>query len=257
MVYTSLGAGAGAALCYPTQDRSRPHQFLPCGKQCSGSTCFGPPGSGSTTSQRYGSGSGSFYHQAIIVKKTWIHTVLKLLLDFSSLKNDVSVPSKSNKKEKFFLICFLWASWRSMTKIAGSGTLVARRQIPDSDRLRDYYWDKKHKDKLVIGWLESAVLSQYALTLLSYFLQSLFSGIFPGPLIRIWNRIRPYWRKFNDITVIYKSLNTYVIQKASCCGYIMFIFLLFYPDQKIHSGSVTPLVSAVFLAQKGIQGWIM
>ncbi len=28
MVYSSLGAGAGAALCYPTQDRRRPHQFL-------------------------------------------------------------------------------------------------------------------------------------------------------------------------------------------------------------------------------------
>jgi hypothetical protein len=30
---------------------------------------FGPPGSGST-SQRYGSGSGSFYHHAKIVRKT-------------------------------------------------------------------------------------------------------------------------------------------------------------------------------------------
>jgi hypothetical protein len=28
MVYSSLGAGAGAALCYPTQDRRRPHHFL-------------------------------------------------------------------------------------------------------------------------------------------------------------------------------------------------------------------------------------
>jgi hypothetical protein len=36
---------------------------------------FGPPGSGST-SQRYGSGSGSFYHQAKIVRKTLIPTVL-------------------------------------------------------------------------------------------------------------------------------------------------------------------------------------
>jgi hypothetical protein len=34
---------------------------------------FGPPGSGST-SQRYG--SGSFYHQAKIVRKTLIPTVL-------------------------------------------------------------------------------------------------------------------------------------------------------------------------------------
>jgi hypothetical protein len=40
---------------------------------------FGPPGSGSGTgsiSERYESGSGSFYHQAKIVRKTLISTVL-------------------------------------------------------------------------------------------------------------------------------------------------------------------------------------
>jgi hypothetical protein len=62
---------------------------------------FGPPGSGST-SQRYGSGSGSFYHQAKIVRKTLIPTVLLFLLNFLSLKNDVNVPLKS-KKKNFFL----------------------------------------------------------------------------------------------------------------------------------------------------------
>jgi hypothetical protein len=36
---------------------------------------FGPPGSGSI-SQKYGSGSGSFYHQAKIVRKTLIPTAL-------------------------------------------------------------------------------------------------------------------------------------------------------------------------------------
>ncbi len=37
---------------------------------------FGPPGSGSgSISQRYGSGSESFYHQAEIVRKTLIPTV--------------------------------------------------------------------------------------------------------------------------------------------------------------------------------------
>jgi hypothetical protein len=36
---------------------------------------FGPPGS-EFISQRYGSGSGSFYHQAKIVRKTLILTVL-------------------------------------------------------------------------------------------------------------------------------------------------------------------------------------
>jgi hypothetical protein len=46
-----------------------------------------------------GSGSGSFYHHARIVKKTLIPTVLRLLYDFSSLKNDVNVLSKSNKQK--------------------------------------------------------------------------------------------------------------------------------------------------------------
>jgi hypothetical protein len=66
---------------------------------------FGPPGSG-FTSQMYGSGSGSFYRQAKIVRKTLIPTVLVLLLNFLSLKNDVKVPSKSTKKKTFFLISF-------------------------------------------------------------------------------------------------------------------------------------------------------
>ncbi len=49
--------------------------------QCcgSGSTCFGPSGS---TSQRYWSGSGSFYHHAKIVRKTLIPTILWLFLSF-------------------------------------------------------------------------------------------------------------------------------------------------------------------------------
>ena len=60
---------------------------------------FGPPGSASrSTSQRHGSGfgssSGSFYHQAKIVRKTLIPTVLWLLYDFLPLENDLNVPSK-------------------------------------------------------------------------------------------------------------------------------------------------------------------
>jgi hypothetical protein len=61
---------------------------------------FGPPGSGST-SQRYGSGSGScsgsvsgsFYHHAKIVRKTLIPPILLFLFEFLSLKNDVNVAS--------------------------------------------------------------------------------------------------------------------------------------------------------------------
>jgi hypothetical protein len=65
---------------------------------------FGPPGSGSV-SRRYksgfGSGYGSFNHQAKIVTKTFIHPVLGLLYDFLSMKNDVNVASKNNFKNFF------------------------------------------------------------------------------------------------------------------------------------------------------------
>ncbi len=78
---------------------------------------FGPPGSGSV-SPRYG--SGNFYHHAKMVRKTLIPTVLWLLYDLLSLKNDVNVPSKS--KEKNLEKNGFWlAFWRSRTKLAGSG----------------------------------------------------------------------------------------------------------------------------------------
>ncbi len=79
-------------------------------------------------------GSGSFYHQAKIARKTLIPTVLWLLLDFLSLKNDINVPSKSNK-QNFFFISFLLASWRSMTKIGRSGSISQRHGSanPDTD----------------------------------------------------------------------------------------------------------------------------
>ncbi len=79
-----------------------------CGSESGsvGSVCFGPPGSGSIN-QRHGSGFGSFYHQTKIVRKSLIPTVLLLLFYFLSLKNDLYVPSKSNKQEnlikKFFV----------------------------------------------------------------------------------------------------------------------------------------------------------
>jgi hypothetical protein len=89
--------------------------YTTCRYQCSGfgstgSTFFAPPGSGST-SQRYGSGSGSFFHQAKIVRKTL--TCFVTLLDVLSLKNDVNVPSKStviSRKNLSFSISFLLAS---------------------------------------------------------------------------------------------------------------------------------------------------
>ncbi len=61
---------------------------------------FGPPGSGSV-SQSYGPGSGSFYHKAekSTLRKTLIPTVLWLLYDFLSLRNDVSELSISEKQK--------------------------------------------------------------------------------------------------------------------------------------------------------------
>jgi hypothetical protein len=56
-----------------------------------------------------GSESGPFYHYAKRVRKTLIPTVcdsFRLL----SLKNDVNVPSESNKQNNFFKISFLLAS---------------------------------------------------------------------------------------------------------------------------------------------------
>jgi hypothetical protein len=47
---------------------------------------FGPPGSGTESiTQRYGSGSGSFYHQAKVVRKILIPIALQLLFDFLTL----------------------------------------------------------------------------------------------------------------------------------------------------------------------------
>ncbi len=100
---------------------------------------FGPPGSVSGfISQRYVSGSGSFYHQAKIVRKTLIPTAVTSLWLFI-FKNDLNVPSKSKKQKSYKKHSFLLASWRSMTKKAGSGstpkchgsaTLVCRVPCP-------------------------------------------------------------------------------------------------------------------------------
>jgi hypothetical protein len=67
------------------------------------------------------SGSGSFHKQAKKWRKNLIYTVLWLLYDFLFLKNDVNVPSERKKHKNF-----LFASWRSLTKRAGSGA----RSVP-------------------------------------------------------------------------------------------------------------------------------
>jgi hypothetical protein len=64
--------------------------------------------------------------QAKFVRKTLIPTVLWLLYDFLSLKT-VNVSSKSKKTKTFRKKNIFWlASWRSMTKIAGSNYISQR-----------------------------------------------------------------------------------------------------------------------------------
>jgi hypothetical protein len=103
---------------------------------------FGPTESGSgSIRQRYGSGSGSVYHQAKIVRKALIPTVqfCDFFMFFLSLKNNVNVPSKSNKQKKL-------ASVRSMTKIAGSGSgsISHRHGSADPDPYQNVNTDQQH-----------------------------------------------------------------------------------------------------------------
>ncbi len=49
-------------------------------------------------------------------KKTLIPTVLWLLYDFLSLKNDVNIPTESNKQKNLDKNKFLLKSWKSLTK---------------------------------------------------------------------------------------------------------------------------------------------
>jgi hypothetical protein len=68
---------------------------------------FGPPGSGSIRT-RYGSGSGSFYHQAKIVL---LFCGIFMTFYLSKIKNYVNVVSNSNKQKKlgkkYFLVPIL------------------------------------------------------------------------------------------------------------------------------------------------------
>ncbi len=81
---------------------------------------FGPPGS---ISQRY-----------LIRIRIWIWNLLSSLSKNSTKNLDsylLNVPSKSNKQKNFWgKISFLLASWRSMTKIAGSGSISQRLGSP-------------------------------------------------------------------------------------------------------------------------------
>jgi hypothetical protein len=66
----------------------------------SGSKVFEPPRSGPVR-RRYG--SEAIHHQAKIVRKPLVSSILWLFFDFLTVKNDVNVPSKSNKLKKIFV----------------------------------------------------------------------------------------------------------------------------------------------------------
>jgi hypothetical protein len=60
--------------------------------------------------------------------RTLIPTAVRLLFDILSLKNEVYVPSKSNKQNTFIKLAFL-----ALTKIAGSGSICQRHGSADPD----------------------------------------------------------------------------------------------------------------------------
>jgi hypothetical protein len=53
-------------------------------------------------------GSGSSHHQEKIVRKLLITTVVRLLYDFLSVKNDIDVPSKSKKQKNLGTDSRIW-----------------------------------------------------------------------------------------------------------------------------------------------------
>ncbi len=99
---------------------------------------FRPPESG-YISQRYGSesgtGSGSFYHQAKIVRKHWFLLFCDFCVIFIFEK--LVYLQKSNKQKT-------WTSWRSLTKIAGaasgsgSGSISQRYGSADPDPYQNF-----------------------------------------------------------------------------------------------------------------------
>ncbi len=103
-----------------------------CGSGSSDPRVFGPPGSGSI-SQRYGSrsrsGSGSFCHQAKIVRKTLIPIALWLIFYFLSFVA-ILVVTDENSRIRIRIRIHLSEAWmrrsgsRSTPKCHGSATLL-------------------------------------------------------------------------------------------------------------------------------------
>ncbi len=115
---------------------------------------FGPPGSGST-SQRSGSGSGSLYHHEKIVRKTLTPSILWLFLSFYLWKMMYMYLQKVISKKNCVKIYFLLESWRSMRKIAGSGSISQKHGSEDPDPPQNVmdpeHWEKLRKN-VVFCW---------------------------------------------------------------------------------------------------------
>ncbi len=78
------------------------------------------------TATRYGFGSGSFYHQAKIVRKPWFQLFCDFLMTFLSLKNDVNVAWKNNtpgKQKNFLENSRIRIRCYSNIRIRGSGSV--------------------------------------------------------------------------------------------------------------------------------------
>ncbi len=70
-----------------------------------------------------------------------------LLNEFLSLKNNVNAPSESDKQTKTWRNFFLLTSWRSMTKIVGSGSAsgsVSQRYGSADPDTYKYFMDPQH-----------------------------------------------------------------------------------------------------------------
>ncbi len=117
-------------------------------------------------------GTGSFHHQAKIVRKNFISTLLWLLYDLLSLKNDVNVPSKSNKQkktgEKFF---FFFASWRLLTKRAGGSDPNQDPLVRGTDPDLDPYQNVTDPEHFCRWWIRLAdcYCKRYAMASKVYF----------------------------------------------------------------------------------------
>ncbi len=98
------------------------------------------------------------------------------LFEFLSLKNDVNVASKSHKQKKLcYKISFLLASWRSMTKKEGSGSINQRHGSADPDPPQNVM-DPQHCS-ILFHYLFSAIHSLKSGTRCRYLLSAILSSV--------------------------------------------------------------------------------